>query len=203
MKDFIKGVNDMSNELEQSVLYDESIILIGPSGAGKSTIAEELRKITGMRRLCLDGIANSDRRNGITRSFNGKDEYSFYLLQKVLRMAEEQGNPGIVDFGAGHSVFDDPVIFAQVKKMLIQFKNVILLLPSVDPKTSLQIMAERSTGDTSENKKFLTSPCNRELATMVVYGNGRTPEEIAKEIIERITAREMQHSLEETIVPEQ
>ena len=45
---------------EKNKLFEESIILIGPSGAGKSTIAEILKNITGMPRLCLDRVANRD-----------------------------------------------------------------------------------------------------------------------------------------------
>ena len=50
-------------------------------------------------------------------------------------------------------------------------------------------MASRSTGDTSDNLEFLRNPCNRELATMVVYADGRTPEEISDEIMSRIDQR--------------
>lgn len=54
-------------------LYEESIILIGPSGAGKSTVAEALRKKTGMQRLCLDGIANRARDTGFMRKFKNAE----------------------------------------------------------------------------------------------------------------------------------
>lgn len=37
------------------------------------------------------------------------------------------------DFGAGHSVFEDPVLFARVERLLAEFKYVILLLPLPDP----------------------------------------------------------------------
>lgn len=175
--------------LEKSKLYTDSIILIGPSGAGKSTVAEELRKITYMPRLCLDRIANADRRNGVRKNFNSSDEYNLSLLQKVLDAAEKEGMPGIVDFGAGHSVYRSKEIFGKAKKLLSNFDNVVLLLPSEDIEESIKIMAERSTGDYSTNREFLLSPCNKELATMTVYGNNRIPEEIAKDILDRIKNR--------------
>ena len=172
--------------LEKSKLYTDSIILIGPSGAGKSTVAEELRKITYLPRLSLDRIANADRRNGVMRNFNSPDEYNLSLLQKVLDAAVKEGVPGIVDFGAGHSVYRSKEIFEKVKKLLSNFDNVILLLPSKDIEESIDIMAKRSTGDYSTNREFILSPCNKELATMTVYGNNRKPEEIAKDILDRI-----------------
>ena len=95
-------------------IYDQSIILIGPSGAGKSTIANELSKITGMQRLCLDSIANRDRKNGFTKRFRNIEEYNLYMLESQLKRAQELGMPGIVDFGAGHSVYDDKAIFSPI-----------------------------------------------------------------------------------------
>lgn len=175
--------------MEKSKLYTDSIILIGPSGAGKSTVAEELRKITYMPRLCLDRIANADRRNGVRKNFNSSDEYNLSLLQKVLDAAKKEDVPGIVDFGAGHSVYRSKEIFEKVKKLLIDFDNVILLLPSEDVEESIKIMAERSTGDYSTNKEFLLSPCNKDLSTMIIYGNNRTPEEIANDILNKIKDR--------------
>ena len=51
-------------------------------------------------------------------------------------------------------------------------------------------MANRSTGDTRDNLKFLRSNCNRELATMTIYGNDRAPSDIADEIISRIKEKQ-------------
>lgn len=178
--------------MNKSKLYTESILLIGPSGAGKSTVAEELRKITYMPRLSLDRIANADRRNGIRRNYNSSDEYNLSLLQKVLDAAVKQGFPGIVDFGAGHSVFQSDEIFNEVKEILKPFDNIVLLLPSEDIEESIDIMAKRSTGDYSTNKEFIESPCNKTLSTMIVYGNNRTPQEIAIDILDRIKEREKQ-----------
>ena len=92
-------------------LYQESIILIGPSGAGKSSVAEELHKITGMPRLCLDKIANAARDTGVKRQFQGEDEFNCFMISKVLERTKKNDEYGIVDFGAGHSVYDDILIF--------------------------------------------------------------------------------------------
>ncbi len=176
--------------MNDTELYNKSILLIGPSGAGKSTVAEELRQITQMPRLCLDRIANQDRNTGFMKNFRNADEYNSYMIKSILSRAKAEGIPGIVDFGAGHSVYRNLEIFNEVKSELKPFKNIILLLPSVDINESLRIMAERSTGDYSTNKEFITSPCNRELATMTIYGNNRMPNEIAHEICKKIDERE-------------
>ena len=183
------NVNRNSNKL-----YNESIILIGPSGAGKSTVAEELRKKTGMQRLCLDGIANRARDTGFMRKFKNADEFNSYMISETIEEVKKEGLYGIVDFGAGHSVYDYQEIFERVKLMLKPFKNIILLLPDKDKERSLDIMKRRSTGDTRDNRKFIESPCNHELATMIVYGNNRQPTEIAEEILQLIKERKEQNS---------
>ena len=172
--------------MENEKLFNESIILIGPSGAGKSTVGKKLSMITHMPQLCLDIIANRDRMTGVMEQFNNSDEYNYYMIKTQLEIAEKNGIPGIVDFGAGHSVYDDENIFNNVKKLLEKFKNIVLLLPCYDLEKSLQILARRSTGDYSPNRKFITSPCNRELATITVYENARNPDEIVSEILKKI-----------------
>ena len=115
--------------MENEDLYNKSIILIGPSGAGKSSVAEELSKITRMPRLCLDGIANRERSNGFRNRFRSSQEYNAFMIRRAIDDAKKHGTPGIVDFGAGHSIYSDPKLFADVKKMMADFKNVVLLLP--------------------------------------------------------------------------
>ena len=175
-------------------LYDESIILIGPSGAGKSTVAEQLHLKLNMPRLCLDEKANKARDTGFSENFRNVDEFNYFMISKIIKDAKNQNTYGIVDFGGGHSVYDDKEIFEKVKEQLKPFKNIVLLLPCVDEEQALKIMNARSTGDARDNLKFIKSSCNRELATITVYGNGRTPSDIADEIISLIKKRTRESS---------
>ena len=170
-------------------LYTNSIILIGPSGAGKSTVAKELEQITGMQRLSLDRIANNARKTGFIKNFKNTEEFNCYMISKLLEDAEKSASYGIVDFGAGHSVYEDPKIFDCVKEMLKSFENIVLLLPDQDRKKSLEIMKNRSTGDTNDNERFLLSICNYELATITVYEKDRTSVETATGILQQINKK--------------
>lgn len=171
-------------------LYEESIILIGPSGAGKSTVAKELCKITNMPRLCLDNVADKARNTGFMGKFKSPEDFNCYMISEVLKKAKSDNLYGIVDFGAGHSVYDDKEIFERVKAMLKPFKNIVLLLPDKDKEQALKTMKNRSENNTEDNEKFFESPCNKELATMIIYEYNKQPIEIAKEIISRIKERQ-------------
>lgn len=175
-------------------LYDDSIILIGPSGAGKTTVAKELKKKTGMPWRNLDSFAN-ELRDTVFRNKNiSADDFNYYMLSTFLKKAQQNNLYGIVDFGAGHSVFDDKATSEKVRIMLKPFKNVVLLLPCEDEERALNIMAMRhkSKKKTKDNKNFFESQCNKELATILIYENDRNPSEIADEIILRINERKEQ-----------
>ena len=139
--------------MDNEKLYNETIILIGPSGAGKSRVAGELSVMKKLPRLCLDRIANDDRIRGVMRKFKNADEYNADMIKTQLEIAEKNGIPGVVDFGAGHSVYDNKEIFDNIKKQVGKFKNVVLLLPTQDLEKALKILASRSTGDYSENRR--------------------------------------------------
>ena len=145
-----------------------------------------------MQSLCLDGIANGARGAGFMRNFKNVDKFNSYIISATLERVKKDGTYGIVDFGAGHSVYDDREIFERIKSMLKPFKNIVLLLPDKDEEKSLNIMKSRSTGDIRDNKKFFESPCNKELATITVYGNNRQPLEIAEEVMQCIKNRKEQ-----------
>ena len=172
--------------MDNSNLYEKSILLIGPSGIGKTTIAKVLSKKTGLEQLSLDAVANEDRRNGIRKEFPNRDDYNLYLLNKVIENAKKNKSYGIVDFGAGHSVFESEEKFIKAQELLGNFQNIILLQYSDDMDESLEVINTRSTGDIKDNFYFITNDCNTALATMVVYTKDKTTEDIAEEIIERM-----------------
>ena len=180
--------------MKKNKLYEDSIILIGPSGAGKSTIAADMESRLGMPRVCLDKLTSIARKSGYRARFKTPDEFNYHMIHTLVEEAKANApdTSYVVDFGAGHSIYKDKEIFKRVKQDLKPFKNVVLLLPCKDEKKALEIMAERSTGDISENLEFLRNPCNKELATLIVYAEGRTPQEITEEIMDHIAKRKEQ-----------
>lgn len=93
----------------------------------------------------------------------------------------------VIDFGAGHSVYEDDEQFARVQRVLAPYNNIILLLPSPDWEESLQILNERVGSlifnNFDLNQHFLQHHANYDLAKFIIYSKGKTPEETCEEII--------------------
>lgn len=186
------------SKLPQAI-KDNTIILIGPMGTGKSSTAKVLRDVRHMDRVSLD---NKDRFKKIYEKkpkFRYFKNFEFVLTCSVLASLKE---PQIIDFGAGHSVYEDKEVFALMKQICSQFKHVFLLLPtrngtnpdgSIDASKNAQILSKRVQNDKhrpwessqhfrrrmEDNNHFLTCHCNYELATKIIYQDDKDPEQVA------------------------
>jgi hypothetical protein len=184
-----------------------SIILIGPIRAGKSVIAELLAARLNMPHISLDDerwkyyaeigydeaeasrIAKTD--DGVIGILEYWKPFEAHSVERVL--ADHPGS--VIDFGAGHSVYDDAALFARVQKALAPYPNVILLLPSPDLDDSARILNERFTellasevGEVDPrllevNAQFVRHPSNFALAKMIIYTNNKTPDQTCAEIL--------------------
>jgi hypothetical protein len=178
------------------------VVLIGPVNAGKSTIAPMLAALLGVEHVGLDEVCweyfeqDPGYDEGVARQHflrGGQPGALAYMVRfypgAVARVVREHPR-SVIELGAGHSVYEDPEYLARVKEILAPCRNVILLLPSPDPETSLQILNARQSNphpDVLEmNARFVRHPSNQELATMTVYTEGKTPEETCQEIMARL-----------------
>jgi shikimate kinase len=179
------------------------VILIGPPGTGKSTIGKLLAERLGIPQVSLDklryayyaevgydeSLAQSIRAmNGFPALVQYWKQFDAHAVERVLA----DHHDCVIDFGAGHSIYDDPVDFQRVERLVEPYQNVILVLPSPDREESIQILTER--------QQTLAPPADREiiggliryhvmhpsdyrLAKRVVYTKNKTPEETAAEVI--------------------
>jgi hypothetical protein len=114
----------------------------------------------------------------------------------VVRALED--HPGsIFDFGAIHSVYDDPTLFQQVADALAPYPNVLQILPSAEPEESVRLLHERgrqgqeldqATLEMWERiiRRFVTHSANDRLAKKTIYTAGQTPQEAAEAILNAI-----------------
>jgi hypothetical protein len=186
-----------------------TVILIGPICAGKSTIATLLAEKLNLPHYSVDDerwayyeeagydkaavkqIADSEGMVGVLRYWK---PFEVHAVERVL--ADHSGS--VIDFGAGHSVHEDPDLFARVERALAPFPNVILLLPSADLDESVAILNDRfenllmrevgkvDPGLLAVNEQFVKYPSNHKLAKIVIYTNGNTPEESCDELLQKI-----------------
>lgn len=174
------------------------IILIGPQGAGKSTIGALLSERLGLPQRSMDtqrwdyyreigyddALAQQKRETegawGIIQYWKPFEAYA------VERLLSEHQNC-VIDFGAGHSVYEDALLFERVRRALAPYPNVVLLMPSPDLDETLQILNERNQELPDDirntNEHFVRHPSNYELAKLTVYTKGQTPEETGNEIL--------------------
>lgn len=181
-------------------------VLIGPSGAGKSTLAPLLGEALGLAVCKVDRLrweyyerwgltrAESDRvsaEQGWAATLELWRPYEIRLTETLL----DERLDCVFDFGAGFAHHDDPERAARFRAALHPFRNVILVLPSEDVEEAVRVLWDRSRQkyDPAIHGEFFDFPryevmhsLPREVATIVLYEEGRTPEECAAEVVGRL-----------------
>jgi hypothetical protein len=188
-------------------MMDPTIILIGPIRAGKSVIAELVAKELHLPHYSLDDerwtyyheigydeaeasrIAKSEE--GMLALLRYWKPFEAHSVERIV--AEHTGC--VIDFGAGHSFYEDDALFSRVQAALAPYPNVFLLLPSPDPDESVRVLNERFAQLLAEevgevdprlldmNEQFVRHPSNYRLAKKTIYTNGKTPAETCAEIV--------------------
>jgi shikimate kinase len=189
---------------------DTTIVLIGPISTGKSTIGALLAEKLGIPQYAVDDHRwdyykeigyNEAEAERIVKSEAGMlgllhywKPFEAYAVERVLAT---QSNC-VIDFGAGHSVYEDPLLFQRVQTALEPFSHVILILPAPDLDLSVAILnarfaalLQREVGEVNPdllklNETFTRHPSNHQLAKMTIYTEGKTPDETVEEIIKKL-----------------
>ncbi len=183
------------------------IVLIGPIGAGKSTLGKLLADRLSLPQCSMDELRyNYYKEIGYDEEFaklkreNGKvwelqRYWKPFEIHAVERLLSERSQC-VIDFGGGHSVYEDATLFQRVQQALAPYYNVFLLLPSPDLDESIKILDERNQFEVDEtrslNEFFVRHSSNYKLAKFIVYTKDKTPEETCEEILEKRVKQPLQ-----------
>jgi shikimate kinase len=188
------------------------IILIGPMSTGKSTLAKKLARKLGVPRVELDGVRQKFYNEiGYDEKFAseivgnegmvGLIEYWKPFEAYAVERALEEYNDCVMDFGAGHSVYDNQTLFQRVKKALEPYSFVIQILPSPDIDQSVEIVNERfsellvkEVGKIDPellrlNEYFVRHPSNALLAKKTFYTHKQSAKKTCQEILDWIDTK--------------
>lgn len=175
-------------------------ILIGAQSVGKTTVAKLLSNKLGVPQVSMDNVRwkyyeekgwsqqqdkKIDAKEGFVGVFRHWKQFDVHAVERIL----QEHKHCVIDFGAGHSVFDNAEDFKRVSEILAPYENIVHLLPSADRQESIAILSERrkQTINGIELVEFLIShPSYDELANHVVYSEGRTADESRDAVLERL-----------------
>ncbi|MEH7459515.1 shikimate kinase [Bacillus pseudomycoides] len=181
----------------------KTIILIGPICSGKTSVAEIISNQLHIPQCSIDEVRfeyykeigfSQERQKEIREQKGFKGVYQYWKpfeAHSVQRVLEDYPNH-VIDFGGGHSVYEDDNLLKKVQFTLNLHKNVFLLLPSANVDESVKTLNERLHTITDNkdvfkiNEHFITHKSNKLLAKHVIYTNGKSVKEVADEVIQLV-----------------
>ncbi|KAL7942849.1 hypothetical protein V8C42DRAFT_330552 [Trichoderma barbatum] len=188
-------------------MCSETIILIGPEGSGKSTIGRIIAETLSKELYSLDRHRdelyapygyNKDlaekiyEEDGLWAFYQYWKTFEYKAVAHILQNASQEGDEfygKVLDFGAGHSVFEDPQELKNIETLIGSYNNVILIIPCEDAEEVVKITEARRGHELGLNKHFMEHPSNKRLAKHIIYTKYTTAEECAERAL-RIIRRE-------------
>jgi hypothetical protein len=170
-----------------------NIILIGPEHVGKSTVAAWINHVTGRPHVSLDDrnhpfhASNLPRyHTSVLKSGSFMERYRSWKPFEALsaEMHVNAVDNHIIDFGAGHSVYDDEAQFERVAQATMGH-HVVLLMPAEGLERSRKILLEQH--PVGVNHEFinyvLDNSSNERLANITISRDAKSAKEIALEVL--------------------
>jgi shikimate kinase len=163
------------------------VVLVGPMGAGKTTVATLLAGAWGTSARDTDADVESASGKAISDIFVDDGEAAFRALEKQAVVAALAEHDGVLSLGGGAVL--DPETRAALAGHRVVFLEVGLseAVKRVGLGTSRPLLL----GNVRSRIKALLderTPIYLSVATETVRTDGRTPEEVAAEILHQVPA---------------
>jgi shikimate kinase len=161
------------------------VVLVGPMGAGKSTVAGLLAQRWGTTVRDTDQDIEAAEGRQISEIFVDDGEEHFRALERAAVADALAGHPGVLALGGGAVL--DPGTRAALAGRTVVFLNVGL--SDAVKRVGLGVGRPLLLGNVRSRIKALLDerlPLYREVATVHVETDGRTPEDVAAEVAEAV-----------------
>lgn len=162
------------------------VVLVGPPGSGKSTIAALLAKRLGVRHRDTDTDIEAGAGKPISDIFVDQGEPHFRKLEREAIAAALEGDGEVLSLGGGAIL--DAATRADLAGHTVVFLDVSL--GEAAKRVGLSVARPLLLGNVRTQLRNLMEarrPLYGEVAKQTVLTDGKTPDEIADEILEQLS----------------
>jgi shikimate kinase len=161
------------------------VVLIGPPGSGKTTIGRALAELMGVGLRDTDQAIEDQQGRSISDIFLDEGEPRFRTLERAEVVASLSSHAGVLSLGGGAVM--DPTTSAALSGHIVVFLDVGIAdaAKRVGFDRSRPLMALNPRAQWSRMMDA-RRPTYERLATLRVQTAGRTPKDIATEIVRRL-----------------
>ena len=177
-----------SRKIQAKALFNYNIFLIGFMGAGKSTIAKELKRQLEMNYVEMDQLIVDKQGMSISEIFAEYGEVYFRNLECNTLIELQKSKQTIVSCGGGVVVREDN------KDHMKKHGRVVLLTATpetvynrVKDSTERPILNDHMNVDFIAGLQEKRRALYEAAADVTVATDGKNPEEICREIVEKLT----------------
>jgi shikimate kinase len=167
------------------------VVLVGPMGAGKTTVADLLGARWGVPVRDTDHDVEETAGKSISDIFVDEGEERFRLLERAAVVAALDAHPGVLALGGGAVL--DPDTRAALDDHRVVFLEVGL--SDAVKRVGLGITRPLLMGNMRARIRALLDerlPVYREVASITVMTDGRTPDDVADEVARAVENAEQE-----------
>ncbi len=163
-------------------------VIVGPPGSGKTTVGELVAKALGKPFRDTDADVEAVAGKPIPEIFFDHGEEHFRALESEALAAALAGFDGVVALGGG-------TVLAPANREKLRGHTVVFLsveLPDAVARVGLGVGRPLLAVNPRATLKHLMDqrrPLYEEVATVIVKTDGRTPEDVAAEVVAAVRAR--------------